>query len=161
MADEKQQHFLTKEGADDLRAELDELVTVKRPALAAQLKEAISQGDLSENADYIDAKEQQAFLEGRIKYLENLLRSATIIEDGNQSKGPLEVQVGCEVTIQPKDEPAETYRIVGAAEADPRNGKISYESPMGAALLGRRKGDRVKVETPGGDWEVKITQITC
>ncbi len=157
MADDQQ--FLTAEGAEELRRELDELVNVKRPALAVQLKEAISQGDLSENADYHDAKEQQAFLEGRIQYLENLLHRATIIEDNGDGGVPKEVQPGLEVTIQGEDEPPETYRIVGAAEADPRNGKISNESPIGSALLGRRKGDVVKIQTPGGEWKVTILKI--
>ncbi|MBN1563579.1 MAG: transcription elongation factor GreA [Anaerolineae bacterium] len=157
MADDQQ--FLTEEGAEELRKELDDLLTVKRPALAAALKEAISQGDLSENADYHDAKEQQAFLEGRILYLENLLHHATIIKDDNRRGVPVDVQPGMEVTIQGEDDPPETYRIVGAAEADPRNGKISNESPIGSALLGRRKGDVVKVQTPGGEWEVKIIKI--
>jgi transcription elongation factor GreA len=156
MAEER---FLTAQGAADLRKELDELINVKRPALAAQLKDAISQGDLSENADYHDAKEQQAFLEGRILYLEDLLHSATIIDEGEI--GDLtEVQPGTTVTIQMEGEPPETYQIVGAAEADPRNGKISNESPMGAALLGRRKGDVVQVQTPGGEWKVTVKKIT-
>jgi transcription elongation factor GreA len=156
MAEEQ---FLTAQGAADLRKELDELINVKRPALAAQLKDAISQGDLAENADYHDAKEQQAFLEGRILYLENLLRSATIIDE--DEIGDLsEVQPGTTVTIQMEGEPPETYQIVGAAEADPRNGRISNESPMGAALLGRRKGDVVYVQTPGGEWKVTIKKIT-
>lgn len=152
--------FLTAEGAAELRKELDDLINVKRPELAARLREAIGQGDLSENADYSDAKEQQAFLEGRILYLEALLRSAKIIDDPSAAaKAPLEVQPGCEVTIQAEGETPETYRIVGAAEADPRNGKISNESPMGSALLGRRKGETVKVQTPGGEWVVKIIRI--
>ena len=151
--------YLTTQGAEKLRQELDELINVKRPALAAQLKEAISQGDLSENADYIDAKEQQAFLEGRIQYLENLLRRAIIIEDSEEGQ-PSVVQVGSEVTILGEGESEEeTYRIVGAAEADPRNGKISNESPMGSALLGRHTGDVVSVQTPGGEWKVTIKRI--
>lgn len=155
-----EEQYLTAEGAAALRAELEELITVKRPQLAERLREAIGQGDLSENADYSDAKEQQAFLEGRIQYLENLLRHATIIDDTNgRHKKPARVEMGCEVTIVPEGEPAETYRIVGAAEADPRSGKISNESPMGAALLGRRKGDTVDIETPGGIWTVKIEDI--
>jgi transcription elongation factor GreA len=156
MTDEQ---FLTAKGAAELRAELEELITIKRPALAAQLKDAISQGDLSENADYHDAKEQQAFLEGRIQYLENLLRNATIIDENGEAGLPLEVQPGTEVTVQANGEPPETYRIVGAAEVDPRNGRISNESPLGAALLGHRKGDHVRVHTPAGDWEVKIVDI--
>jgi transcription elongation factor GreA len=157
MADEQ---FLTADGAAELRKELEHLVSVKRLDLARRLREAIAQGDLSENADYHDAKEQQAFLEGRIQYLERLLRNATVIEEsGDGKRGPLEVQVGTEVTVQAEDEPEETYRIVGAAEADPRNGKISYESPLGAALLGRRIGDIVRVQTPAGEWMVTIMQI--
>jgi len=158
MAEEQQ--YLTVQGAAELRAELEELITVKRPALAALLKEAISQGDLSENADYIDAKEQQAFLEGRIKYLENLLRTAVIIDNSHADKAPSKVQPGCQITIQADGETPETYRIVGAAEADPRNGRISNESPLGAALLGRKVGETVRVKTPGGTWEVKILKIS-
>jgi transcription elongation factor GreA len=158
MAEEQ---FLTAEGAAELRKELEYLITEKRPELAQRLQDAISQGDLSENADYSDAKEEQGFLEGRIKYLENLLRYATIIDDSDDANGaPTEVHLGCEVTIQAEDDPPETYRIVGAAEADPRNGKISNESPMGAALLGRRKGDVVNVQTPGGEWTITIKKIT-
>jgi transcription elongation factor GreA len=156
MAEEQ---ILTAQGAAELRKELEELINVKRPALAAQLKDAISQGDLSENADYTDAKEQQSFLEGRIQYLENLLRSAIIIDE-DEIGDLTEVQPGTTVTILAEGESPETYQIVGAAEADPRNGKISNESPMGAALLGRRKGDVVRVQTPGGEWKVTIRKIT-
>lgn len=155
-----EEQYLTAEGAAELRQELDHLINERRPQLAAQLREAISQGDLSENADYSDAKEQQAFLEGRILFLESLLRSATIIDDSNGKSAPTEVQLGTEVTIQADGEPEESYRIVGAAEADPRNGKISNESPLGATLLGQRKGATVRVQTPGGEWEVKIKRIS-
>lgn len=157
MAEEK---YLTAQGAEELQQELDELINVKRPALAALLKEAISQGDLSENADYHDAKEQQAFLEGRIQYLENLLHHAIVIDEDTANTPLNEVQVGSEVTILGDGEiDVETYRIVGAAEADPRNGKISHESPIGAALLGRAVGDTVHVQTPSGKWAVTIKSI--
>jgi transcription elongation factor GreA len=156
MAEEQ---FLTAEGAVELRKELEELINIRRPALAAQLKDAIGQGDLSENADYHDAKEQQAFLEGRIQYLENLLRSATIIDE-DETGVPTEVQPGTVVTIQSEGDAPETYRIVGPAEADPRNGKISNESPLGAALMGRRKGEVVRVQSPGGEWKVTVKKIT-
>lgn len=157
----EEEQFLTASGAVELRNELEYLIKEKRPELAQLLREAINQGDLTENADYIDAKEQQAFLEGRIQYLENLLRHAIIIEETDDSRSaPSEVQLGTAVTISPEDEPDETYRIVGAAEADPRNGKISHESPMGAALLNRRQGEVVRVQTPGGEWVVKIKQIS-
>lgn len=134
--------YLTRQGAEDLRHELDELLNVKRPELAHKLKEAIALGDLSENADYIDAKEQQAFLEGRIQYVKNVLLSAKIIDE--QGGGPAGVvRVGSTVTIVQKGEPEETYAIVGAAEANPRDGKISNESPLGSALLGARIGQKV------------------
>lgn len=146
MSEEK---YLTEEGAAELRRELDELKNVKRPALAAKLKEAISQGDLSENADYADAKEQQAFLEGRINYLESLLRSATVVADSTTKSNV--VRVGVQVTVQEDGESPETFTIVGAAEANPAAGKISHESPLGAALMGRKVKDKVKVKAPGGE----------
>jgi transcription elongation factor GreA len=155
-----EEQFLTEEGAAELRRELDELLTVKRPALAAKLKEAIAQGDLSENADYHDAKEQQAFLEGRIQYLESLLHRAKIISDtGKGGKKGGTIVVGSEVTVQEGGEPAEVFFIVGAAEADPRNGKISNESPLGRALLGHKVGDTVKVDAPAGQLSFKIKAI--
>lgn len=154
MAD---QIYLTAEGAEELRRELDLLLTVRRPELAAKLKEAVAQGDLKENADYHDAKEQQAFLEGRIQYLENTLRAAVIITQEGPSD---EVRVGSTVTIveQGSDE-EETYTIVGAAEANPRDGRISNESPIGRSLLGHKKGSKVKVQTPSGEVIFKIKSI--
>ena len=149
--------WLTAEGAEELQRELDQFRDVKRPELARKLKEAVSQGDLKENADYHDAREQKAFAEGRIQYLENVLRSARIItEDKNSGK----VRVGSVVTIREVGEQEdETYRIVGAAEANPREGKISHESPIGRALLGCRKGSKVNVRTPGGEMTVRIRNI--
>src|SRR5579871_709274 len=149
------QQYLTEEGAAELRRELDDLLTVKRPALAVRLKEAIAQGDLSENADYHDAKEQQAFLEGRIQYLEGLLHTAIIVKDGGPKKSSV-IAVGNEVTVQENDEPPEIFTIVGAAEANPREGKISNESPLGRALLGHKVGDKVKVDAPAGQLTFKI-----
>jgi transcription elongation factor GreA len=152
-----EQTYLTSEGAADLQRELDQLITERRPEMAAKLKEAVSQGDLKENADYHDAKEQQAFIEGRIQYLENVLRSAKIIENSGNTD---EVQLGSEVTIREDGtKEDETYHIVGAAEANPREGKISNESPIGAALLGHKKGDLVKVKTPGGEMIFKVRKI--
>lgn len=154
MSDE--QSFLTADGAKTLREELDQLLNIERPALAAKLKEAIAMGDLSENADYHDAKERQGFLEGRIRYLESVLRSATIIDE--DSSGGV-VRVGSEVTIQEEGFDAETYRIVGPAEANPREGRISNESPLGAALLGKKSGQTVKYQTPDGPMKVKIKKV--
>jgi transcription elongation factor GreA len=149
--------YLTPEGKADLQKELDELISIRRPDLAIKLKEAVAQGDLKENADYHDAKEQQAFVEGRIQYLENILRSATVIESEGKSD---EVIVGCKVTIREEGgDEDEVYTIVGAAEASPREGKISYESPIGKALMSRKKGDKVRVKTPGGELVFKIRKI--
>lgn len=152
-----EQVYLTAEGKADLERELDQLLNVRRPELARKLKEAVAEGDLKENADYHDAKEQQAFLEGRIQYLENVLRSAVVIANNGATDM---VRLGSEVTIvEDGTDDEETYIIVGAAEANPREGKISHESPIGAALLGHKKGDKVRVNTPGGDVVFKIKRI--
>ncbi len=149
--------YLTPEGAEELRRELDELINVKRIELARKLKAAVAEGDLKENADYHDAKEQQAFLEGRIQYLENILRSSKIIENTGKTD---EVRLGSVVTIVEEGaHEEEVYSIVGAAEANPREGKISHESPIGSALLGHRKGDKVRVKTPGGEMVFKVKSI--
>jgi transcription elongation factor GreA len=153
-----EEQYLTEEGAAELRRELEDLVNVKRLELAVRLKEAISQGDLSENADYHDAKEQQAFLEGRILYLEALLHSAVIVSDSAGKKVSM-VRVGVEVTVQEGNDPPEVFHIVGAAEADPRAGKISNESPLGRALMGHKVGDKVKVAAPAGELVFKIKAI--
>jgi transcription elongation factor GreA len=152
-----EQVYLTPEGKAELERELEELLNVRRPELALKLKEAVSQGDLKENADYHDAKEQQAFMEGRILYLENVLRSAVLISNDGTSD---EVRIGSEVTIvEDGGDEDETYKIVGPAEANPRERKISHESPIGGALLGHRKGDKVRVATPSGELIFKIKRI--
>jgi len=149
--------YLTAEGAARLKAELEELKGPAREALAKRLRAAIQMGDLSENADYHKAKEDQGFLEGRIQELEYTLRNAIIVEEGSVAKDV--VSVGTRVTVQEEDFPAETYHLVGAKEADPRNGKISYESPIGRALLDHRVGEVVEAETPGGKIIIKILKI--
>jgi transcription elongation factor GreA len=152
-----QSTYLTVEGKAELEKELELLINERRPALAAKLKEAVSQGDLRENADYHDAKEQQAFVEGRIQYLENVLRSAVIIAP---ERGSDIVIIGSVVTIREEDgDEDEKYMIVGAAEANPREGKISHESPIGKALLSHKAGDRVRVKTPAGETIFKIKSI--
>ncbi len=150
--------YLTPEGAEKLRAELDDLVNVKRLALAERLRYAIQQGDLTENADYQTAKEEQAFLEGRIQELESMLLDAVIIEDNQGPKD--QVGLGCRVTVteEGEDEP-ETFVIVGAAESDPANGRISNESPIGQALMERKVGERVRVEAPAGEIVFVIQEI--
>ncbi|MCC6804016.1 MAG: transcription elongation factor GreA [Anaerolineae bacterium] len=152
-----EQVYLTAEGAEELQRELDNLVNVRRPDLAAKLKEAVAQGDLKENADYHDAKEQQAFIEGRIQYLENVLRSAVIISNDGSSDV---VKVGSQVTIVEEGaSEEEVYTIVGAAEAKPDEGKISHLSPIGSALLGAKKGEKVRVQTPSGQISFKVKKI--
>jgi transcription elongation factor GreA len=147
--------YLTPEGETKLRAELAELTGSRRLELAQRLRSAIQMGDLSENADYHKAKEDQAFLEGRIMEIVAILRMATIIEKTHSD----EVTVGSHVTIQEEGFDPETYHLVGAKEADPRNGKISNESPFGLALLGHKVGDAVEAETPNGRIKLKILKI--
>ncbi len=148
---------LTPEGAETLRLELDELVNVRRPELAVRLREAVADGDLKENANYHDAKEQQSMVEGRIQYLQDILRRAKIVIND----GPSDiVRIGSLVIIQEigaDDE--ETYTLVGAAEANPREGKLSERSPIGAALMGRKRGDKIKVNAPGGEISFKVKKV--
>jgi transcription elongation factor GreA len=150
-----QQTYLTPEGEAKLKAELAELTGRRREELAQRLRSAIQMGDLSENADYHKAKEDQAFLEGRIQELEAALRTAVIIE----KKYGDTVTVGSSVTIQEKNFSPETYYVVGAKEADPRNGRISNESPIGRALMDHKVGDVVETETPDGKIALKILKI--
>lgn len=149
--------YLTAEGAERLKNELAELRGPAREDLSRRLRSAIQMGDLSENADYHKAKEDQAFLEGRIQELEYILKNATVVEASNVKKDI--VEVGATITIQEEDYPPETYQMVGAKEADPRQGKISNESPIGKALMGSREGDVVIAETPGGNLTFKILKI--
>jgi transcription elongation factor GreA len=150
--------YLTREGVEKLREELDHLVKVRRPALAERLNHAIQQGDLSENADYQTAKEEQGFLEGRIQELESMLLDAVIIDDGQGPKD--QVGFGSRVTVveEGEDEP-ETFVVVGAVESDPASGRISNESPMGQALMERKVGERVTVEAPAGEMVFIIKAI--
>jgi transcription elongation factor GreA len=150
-------HYLTVEGEERLRAELAELKGPQREELAKRLRSAIQMGDLSENADYIKAKEDQGFLEGRIQELQYILNHATIIEENGT--GYENVEVGATVTVQEEDFPPEVYFLVGSREADPANGRISNESPIGKALLGNKVGDTVTVNTPGGGLKLKIIEI--
>lgn len=149
------QTYLTPEGEVKLKAELAELTGPRREELAQRLRSAIQMGDLSENADYHKAKEDQAFLEGRIQEIESVLRSAIIIEKKNSDV----VTVGAHITVQEDNFDPETYYLVGAKEADPRQGKISNESPIGKALIDHKVGDVVEAETPGGTIKFKILKI--
>jgi len=147
--------YLTPEGETKLKAELAELTGPRREELAKRLRSAIQMGDLSENADYHKAKEDQAFLEGRIQELESILRNAVVIEKKQSDM----VDVGAHVTIQEESLDPETFHMVGAREADPRNGKISNVSPIGSALMGHKVGDVVEAQTPGGKMKFKILKI--
>ena len=149
--------YLTADGEKKLRAELDELKGPARENLSKRLRSAIQQGDLSENADYISAKEDQGFLEGRILELEQILRNVVIIDESAQARDL--VDIGAHVTVQEEEYPPDTYYLVGPKEADPKNGRISYESPIGKALIGHHVGDEVLAETPGGTIKLKIVDI--
>jgi transcription elongation factor GreA len=149
--------YLTADGANKLRAELEELKGPQREALSRRLRDAIQMGDLSENADYHKAKEDQGFLEGRIQALEFALRNAVIVEATSTPKDV--VAVGVRVTVQEEDSDPEVFHMVGAQEADPRAGKISHESPIGRALMDHRVGETVEAETPSGKIKLKILKI--
>jgi transcription elongation factor GreA len=148
---------LTPEGAENLRLELEELVNVRRPELAQRLREAVADGDLKENANYHDAKEQQSMVEGRIQYLQDILRRAKIVINDGPSDF---IRIGSTVVIQETgSDEEETYTLVGAAEANPREGKLSERSPIGAALMGRKRGEKIKVTAPGGEISFKIKKV--
>ncbi len=149
------EQIITKEGYDKLQQELESLTKVKRKEIAERIQKAKDQGDLSENAEYAEAKDAQAFNEGRIAELEALLKNLTVVENG---QGKDKVSMGSVVTVQVNDNKKE-YAIVSFNEADPLAGKISNESPLGRALLDRKAGDTVSVTTPRGSIDYKILKI--
>jgi transcription elongation factor GreA len=149
--------FLTREGYAKLQDELDFLRTAKREEIAQRLHEAMEGGELIENAEYEAAKNEQAFVEGRIKELEVLLATARVIDE-QQAHGSI-VQVGSKVTIQEEGMDPEAYTIVGAAEANPGQGKISNESPLGRALLNKKSGEKAQVDAPQGSFVVQIVKV--
>lgn len=157
--------LITKEGLKKLKDELDFLKTTKREEIAARLKEAISYGDLSENAEYEEAKNEQAFVEGRILELEKQVKNARIITEHSPTSAKTArgktIDIGSIVTVRNKtdDDEPETYTIVGSMEADPIEHKISNESPIGRALLGREKGDVVDVQAPAGKFKYEIVKV--
>jgi transcription elongation factor GreA len=148
--------YLTLEGKKKLEEELKYLTTVRRKEVAAAIQSAKEEGDISENSAYDEAKLAQGFLEGRIQTIELQLREAIIIEQNGTSD---RVDVGSKVTVVEEGFDEETYHIVGSAEADPLNGKISNESPIGKALLGAKKGETVRAETPNGQIVFKVVKI--
>ena len=150
--------LLTKEGLAKVEEELATLKTTGRKEVSARLAEAISYGDLSENSEYDEAKNQQAFIEGRIAALEDQIKNHQIIEDsGTKDKGT--IKIGSKVTLKRPDTEAIEYTIVGSTEADPMSHKISNESPVGEAILGKKIKDTVKVQAPGGLFEYTISKV--
>jgi transcription elongation factor GreA len=157
MANEKV-YPMTKEGKEKLEKELEYLKTVKRKEVVERIKVARGFGDLSENSEYDSAKEEQAFVESRIATLEKMIRNAIIIEEDTENQTT--VTLGKSVTfVELPDGEEETYTIVGSAEADPFEGKISNDSPLAKSLLGKQVGDEVVVQTPGGEMTVKIISV--
>lgn len=151
--------ILTQEGYDKIVAEHEELVAVKRAEVAERIKEAISYGDISENAEYDAAKNEQAELEERIIYLENMIRKAKVVQD-EDVKGDT-VGIGLDVEVRDVDTgDVQKFSIVGATESDPFSGKITTESAVGKALVGHRKGDVVAIEIPNGTITYEITEIS-
>ena len=156
MTSEKKEVFLTSEGFLEIEEELNELKTVKRPEIIKAIKEARALGDLSENADYHAAREEQAIIEGRIQELEYMVDNAVIITEGASDR----VKMGVNVTIKYEDDDdTEEYKIVGSMEADPFDNKISNESPIAKAIMGKKKGDVVTVESPNGKYNIEIIEI--
>ncbi|GEK33327.1 transcription elongation factor GreA [Kurthia sibirica] len=157
MSTEKQ-YPMTAAGKQKLEDELEYLISTKRKEVVERIKIARGFGDLSENSEYDAAKDEQGFVEGRISLLQTMIINATIIEEGSNVRDT--VAIGCTVKfVELPEEDEEEYTIVGSAEADPIEGRISNDSPIAKALLGRKVGDVVKINTPGGDMEVKITSI--
>ena len=148
--------YISKDGLEKLRHELEEMVSVRRPEIAQRIHDAKEHGDLTENAEYEDAKNEQAFVEGRIQMLESLIKNATLIDEHHSND---HVQIGSTVKVNGPDG-NQTFTIVGSTEAKPTDGKISNESPVGRALLGKKKGENVTVQVPAGDIAYKIVAIS-
>lgn len=150
--------MLTKQGLKKLEAELQELRTQGRAEVAEQIREAQQLGVAQQDGQYEDAKNQQAFLEGRILEIEKMLEMAEVIDE-RAVRGSKEVRVGSTVSIRTGDGKRQKFQLVGPAEVDPSAGRISHESPVGQALLGRKRGDKVHVSAPGGKVEMTITAV--
>ena len=147
--------YISRDGLENLRKELDELISLRRPEIAQRIHDAKEHGDLSENAEYEDAKNEQAFVEGRIQTLQALIKNATIIDEHHTND---HVQIGSTVKVDGPDG-KQSFMIVGSTEARPTEGRISNESPVGRALLGRKKGETIQVQVPAGDLAYTIVSI--
>ncbi|HAZ29387.1 TPA: transcription elongation factor GreA [candidate division WWE3 bacterium] len=156
IKDKNEKVMLTKEGLEELKRELQELIDVKRPEVVTKISVARDMGDLSENAAYVSARDQQAFIEGRISELEDIIKKA-VVSTGVSSGGI--VSVGSKIRVH-VDGGEEEYIVVGAPEADPKEGKISHESPLGNALVGKKVGDKVEIEAPMGKLVYTILSVS-
>jgi transcription elongation factor GreA len=156
MSATEQPIYVTRDGLRKLEDELEYLRTVKRAQVAQRLHDAMGEGDIDENAEYDDAKNEQSFVEGRILTLETMIKNAVLIQEGKHRD---QVVLGSTVTIVEEGGEPETYHLVGSAEADPRQGRISNQSPLGRALLGKRAGDAVTVSAPAGVLSFQIIAI--
>lgn len=150
--------FLTQVGLDELKKELDELQSVKRPRVLERLAEARAMGDLSENSEYTAAREEVALIDGRIEELQEILKGVEIIKENHSAKGKKAVQLGSRVKVKIKDK-HDSFTLVGEWEADPKEKKISHESPLGKALIGKAVGEKVEVEAPAGKILYTVVQI--
>lgn len=158
MNPDEKKTYVSAERLEELKQELEELKGIKRKEIAKRIEEAKNLGDLSENAEYMEAREEQAFNEGKIKELEDLIRDAVVIEKDKGSR-KTSISVGDMVEVQQDNGAKKEFKIVGSNEADPLTGKISNESPMGQALLGRTPGEEISITTPSGNAKYKILNI--
>ena len=150
--------YLTREGLDELKQEYEELTKVKRPEVLNRVSQARSMGDLSENAEYVAAREELSFIDGRLGELEELLNQAVLIEENHHKGGNNVVKLGSKVFVNIKGK-KEEFTVVGEWEADPKEKKISHESPLGKALLGKKVGEKVEVEAPAGTISYTIVSV--
>ena len=154
----EKQTILTKEGLQNLEEELEYLKVTKRKEVSERIKKALAFGDLSENSEYDEAKNDQALVETRILEIENMIKTSKVLDDKDINTNS--IFVGCKVSVRDSDSNKTfEYKIVGSSEADPVQGKISSDSPIGSELLGKRKGDKVKIRTPGGIRNFEILKI--
>lgn len=155
--DNNKKIYLTKEGLAELKREYDELINAKRPYVLSRVSQARNMGDLAENAEYVAAREELSFLDGRIDELEELLKDAIVIRNNSRDSRHL-VKLGSTVTLHAKGK-KETFTVVGEWEADPKEKKISHESPLGKVLIGKKVGEKVEVEAPAGQISYTIVSI--
>ena len=160
ISDDEEAVIVTKEGLKNLEAELKELSTIRRKEVAARLKEAISFGDLSENSEYEEAKNEQAFVEGRIKELEIMIKRSKVVDEKHHSKKIVEIGTKVKVVNTKKKTDEHEFTIVGSTESNPFENRISNEAPMGVALMGSKVGDKVSVDAPHGKSEFEVLKLS-